>query len=328
MPMPSSMKRTLLAATVAAGLSPFWSGVTHAQTPGPSPQPPAPGGATVTPPPPAPPSAEAAPPAMPPPTVATPMTEAPQDALPSPTAGSPTLVRNQNEYQRPSDLSYGAAMRFRWVTVPAFMLNVFTKKNVPLGFTAFPGAWAVEAFRRKGNFDVALALGYQSMSPPDGNWLGTGKDPALDTDFVQFRGLGFISVDVSFIWHTMFTDWIGMHYGAGIGVGFRHGKILRTSDSGCTDTNLGDLTKCHPSGVICTSDSCNEAQLVAQQGKGNDIPGDPHRFSDPDVPPAIPIINAVVGVDFRVPSLRGWEAKIEGGFYDAFFLGGGIAYTF
>jgi len=42
----------------------------------------------------------------------------------------------------------------------------------------------------------------------------------------------------------------------------------------------------------------------------------------------VPILNAVLGVDFRVPTLRGWEARIEGGFYDAFFLGGGVGYTF
>jgi len=42
----------------------------------------------------------------------------------------------------------------------------------------------------------------------------------------------------------------------------------------------------------------------------------------------IPVVNVVVGVDFRVPSIRGWEATIEGGFYDAFFLGGSVGYTF
>ena len=36
----------------------------------------------------------------------------------------------------------------------------------------------------------------------------------------------------------------------------------------------------------------------------------------------------VIGIDFRLPQVRGWEAKIEGGFYNAFFLGGGVAYTF
>jgi len=39
-------------------------------------------------------------------------------------------------------------------------------------------------------------------------------------------------------------------------------------------------------------------------------------------------VNLLVGVDFRLPQVRGWEARIEGGFYDAFFLGGAVGYTF
>ena len=55
----------------------------------------------------------------------------------------------------------------------------------------------------------------------------------------------------------------------------------------------------------------------------------PHRFAEANVPPVIPIINAVVGLNFRLPQLRGWEAKLEGGFYAInFFLGGGVGYTF
>ncbi len=46
------------------------------------------------------------------------------------------------------------------------------------------------------------------------------------------------------------------------------------------------------------------------------------------MPPALPIVNVLIGVDFRLPHVRGWEAKLEGGFYDAFFLGGGVGYTF
>ena len=54
----------------------------------------------------------------------------------------------------------------------------------------------------------------------------------------------------------------------------------------------------------------------------------PHQFADANKPPVLPIINLVVGFDFRLPQVRGWEAKIEGGFYNAFFLGGGVGYTF
>jgi hypothetical protein len=215
---------------------------------------------------------------------------------------------------RPPDLSYGVAARLRWVTVPGWLLNLFTKKNVPLS------SWGtgIEFFRRKANFDFVLSLGYQNMSPSDGNWLGSGHNAATDTNFVQFQSLALYSIDAAFIWHTAFTDWVGMHYGAGFGLGIVGGKIVRTVDNDgmCTDANTGDLTQCHPANVTCTATSCNDAQLQVAN----------HPSSD--VPPVLPIINVVLGLDFRLPKVRGWEAKLEGGFFDAFYLGGGVGYTF
>ena len=61
---------------------------------------------------------------------------------------------------------------------------------------------------------------------------------------------------------------------------------------------------------------------------GPDDPTNPHRFKDPNVPPVLPVVNLVIGVDFRLPQVRGWEGRIEGGFYNAFFLGTAIGYTF
>jgi hypothetical protein len=140
------------------------------------------------------------------------------------------------------------------------------------------------------------------------------------------------------VWHTFFTDWVGMHYGAGLGLGIVTGHILRTSNgtgagptaatsSLCNDATAGDYTKCHPIGAICPPSGCTDASLAAL-GPGPDDPQNPHRFTDPNVPPALPIVNVLVGFDFRLPHVRGWEAKVEGGFSDAFFLGGGVGYTF
>jgi hypothetical protein len=201
---------------------------------------------------------------------------------------------------RPDDLSYGVAVRLVWVSVPSWLLNQFTKKNVPLS------SWGtgIQAFRRKGNFDIALAFNYQNMSPPDGNWLGSSAKAATDVSLLQFRDFALYGFDLSFIWHAFFTDWFGMHFGGGVGIGILGGNIQRTKNlSGCTDANAGDTTQCKPG---------------------------PNSMTLPlaDVPAAVPILNAVLGVDFRVPTLRGWEARLEGGFYDAFFLGGGVGYTF
>jgi hypothetical protein len=252
----------------------------------------------------------------------------PASTPPPPTPGSTAATATadgQGLDSGPKNVSYGIGARMRWVSVPAWMLDLFTEKNEPLSSYSVGLEW----FRRKGEFDLVVGLTYQNMSPPDGNWLGNNRVASVDTDFVQFRGLGFIGVDAAFVWHTMFNQYVGMHYGAGIGLAVRRGKLLRTSSAGCTEDNLGDLTQCKPLNVTCDNENgCNEAQLRATESSAVDDVGTPHRFSDSNVPPAIPIVNVLVGVDFRIPNVKGWEAKIQGGFFNAFFLGGGIGYTF
>jgi hypothetical protein len=266
----------------------------------------------------------------PPPVPPAPMpavTETPREAetKPGPIVVPAASIEDEGVPARPKDLSYGLATRLRWVTIPTWVLNLFTKQNVPLS------SWgtAIEFFRRKGNFDFAISLTYTNLSPHDGNWLGKNRDAAANTDFVQFRSLAMYGADASFIWHTNFTDWFGVHYGAGIGIGIIGGDVLRTSNDNtlCTEANAGDLSQCHPKGVACTDATCNEQQLVGL-GPGVDDPTDPHRFSEPSVPSVLPIVNVVMGVNFRLPQVRGWEAKIEGGFYNAFFLGGAVGYSF
>ena len=124
----------------------------------------------------------------------------------------------------PKDLWYGAAARLRWVSIPKWLLNGFTKENVPLS------SWAtgLELFRRKGNFEFAIAFSYQNMSPPDGNWLGSSANPATETNFVHFDNFVMYGFDASLLWHTYFNDWFGLRYGAGFGIGILGGHIVRT----------------------------------------------------------------------------------------------------
>ncbi|HXU64473.1 MAG TPA: hypothetical protein VN962_22395, partial [Polyangia bacterium] len=51
-------------------------------------------------------------------------------------------------------------------------------------------------------------------------------------------------------------------------------------------------------------------------------------FQSGSVPPAVPILNVDLGVDFRIPRVKGLEFRLDGGFYDTFFLGGGVGYAF
>jgi hypothetical protein len=209
-------------------------------------------------------------------------------------------------------LAWGVGLRARWVSVPSWLLGLFTKHNIPL-FTF--GHFGIEAFRRNGDFDLAFAFSYQNMSPRDGNWLGDGHDPAVDTKFLQFRGFSIYSADISFIWHPMLSSWFGLHLGAGLGVAVVRGDLYLFPSEGCDSTNLDNLNACHPPGFTCANGVCTSPVTLTRS---------PSR----DVLPVVPLINLVAGVDFRLPNVKGWEAKLEAGFYDALFFGFGVAYTF
>lgn len=225
----------------------------------------------------------------------------------------------------PDIARYGVAVRMpRWVSVPSWFLGLFTEENVPLSTFA---AFGAEFIRRKGDLDIVVGVHYQKMGPADGNWLGKGKDPGLETDFVQFRNFGLLGVDASFIWRQQFNRYFGVHYGAGLGLALVQGKMLRISNaSTCTRENAGDERACRP--IICPADGCTESVLRMSEGDIDNGPANPHRFQDQNVPGAIPIINMLAGMSVRFPELRGFEARLEGGFYNAFFVGMGLAYIF
>jgi hypothetical protein len=46
------------------------------------------------------------------------------------------------------------------------------------------------------------------------------------------------------------------------------------------------------------------------------------------VPGALPIINLTMGVNLKIPEVKGFEVRLEAGFYDAFFAGLGVGYVF
>lgn len=232
----------------------------------------------------------------------------------------------------PSAPIYGVAARWRYIMVPGWFLNFFSQKNSPL-YT--PASFGLEGFRRKVDKDdpnrtweLTVGVGYQNMSPPDGYWLGKGKDKAVDTDLVQARDLSLITMDAAFISRQFFGKYFGIHYGAGLGLGIVRGKVLRTSAQANPD---GTFQVKRPNGtVLCGSDpkSCNEQGLNQSTGGGADQASDPHRFQETSVPGALPIINLLLGIDVRAPLPNGQalEFRLEGGFFDAFFIGTTVGY--
>jgi hypothetical protein len=235
------------------------------------------------------------------------------DSTPPPIVTAPAIAETRASAPPAAGEVFGVGLRTRYVSVPGWLLGLFTKHNMPLSTFAHYG---VEGYRRRGNFQIALALSYQNMSPPDGNWLGGGNhQPANDTRFLRFRGLSLYSVDVAFTWQAMVSSWFGLHAGAGLGVGLVAGKVYVDVSTNCTASNLGDTSVCHPAPVTCANGVCTPESALNQS-------------SSSDVLPLVPIVNVLAGVDFRLPDVKGWEAKLEVGFFDAFFAGLGIGYTF
>jgi hypothetical protein len=143
-------------------------------------------------------------------------------------------------------------------------------------------------------------------------------------------------MDAAYVLRQYFSPYFGIHYGAGLGLGVMRGKVLRTSAQ--YDATTGQYQVRTPGGgapgygpgrVICDgSGKCDEA-LLAASATGPDLgPYDAHRFQETAVPSAIPIINILFGLDFPIPDAKGLEFRVEGGFYDAFFIGASGGYAF
>jgi hypothetical protein len=225
---------------------------------------------------------------------------------------------------------FGLAARWRWVSVPGWFLGLFAQKNVPL--STF-NCWALEGFWRKHDkedrnrtWEIVVAVGYQNMSPPDGYWLGRGKSITDDTDLVQVKGLGLITMDAAYVLRQYFSPYFGIHYGAGLGLGVVRGKVLRTSAT--CDPATGQCQVIIPNVCGGGNPPCTEVQLSQSGVRKDNGPGDPHRFEETSVPSALPIINLLFGLDFPIPDAKGLEFRLEGGFYDAFFVGVSGGYAF
>jgi len=238
-------------------------------------------------------------------------------------AGVPMVDARQQDNRT---ARYGIGLRGRWATIPKWLLGIFLKEKQALSSYTL----GIEGFRRSGTFDLVLGVAWQALSPPDGNWLGKGKDGLTETDYVQFRSLGAVSVDVAFMSRTELNPYVFLHYGGGVGIGITTGKMLRTSDGtpGCA-TAPGDTSKCYP--VLtppCASGPCSESALAGSEGFP-DGPQRGSRFTDHNIPPVYPIVNLIAGLDFKIPNAGGLELKVDGGyFFPYFFLGAGTAYQF
>jgi len=182
----------------------------------------------------------------------------------------------------PAKVEWGVGFRLRNVRIPKGLLELFVDR-APAGVSST--GFGIEGVRRKGNMELILGLEYEKLIPDGGTlsecqsdtagciWIDKGDMiPQDEPDLVEFDGFGWFTIDFTFAWRNQFTKQLALRYGAGIGIGIPFGKILRT-DYVCTTSDPG---------------SCFQkpnAEHLRDEEKG--------------VPPVLPVINAMVGLQFN-----------------------------
>ena len=244
-----------------------------------------------------------------------------------PTTGKPPKPLDASAPTELGTHQLGARVRYLFVTKamlsPYFAANTGTQLNsISVGLEY--------VYRRPGhNYDIVTSVDFSWLDVDDGNYLGSGHDPTLDTHYTQFRNLSFVSADVSIIgWHK-FLPWLELRYGGGLGIGYVPGNVLITTNANCNAQNANDTTKCYPgiTGPIAKSGvtAQQEAALKASMGGGTDEADSPHRHNG-GVPPVMGVVNILVGLRFYATQHMGIDWEI--GFRDSMFTGISAHYLF
>ncbi len=262
-----------------------------------------------------------------PPTRSTPRTKTKSGANLSTTDERYTEARADAKVD-PLDWKHALGAYARYMFVTELMLKPYLESATAMnGF-----AVGLQYHRRYEKFDVVTTVDFSWLTPNDGNWLGRGNDPALDTKYVQFDKLSFVSADVAIVGHHAFNNWLEIRGGAGLGLGVVLGDVLTTTNSNqvCNKDNAGDTSKCYPIsptvGPIYLNQPDTEQKLKATEDSSRtDTAQNPHRKSG-NKPPVMAVLNIMLGLNFRLH--KHVSAQVELGFRDAMYAGAGLQYHF
>ena len=245
---------------------------------------------------------------------------------PAPPGGPPQKI----EASPPSELgTHQLGARIRYIFVTKAMLSPYFNANTGTQMNSVSAAIEY-VYRKPGkHYDIVTSLDFSWLPVEDGNFLGSGHDPALDTHYTQFRNLSFISADVSIIgWHK-FLPWLELRYGGGLGIGYVPGDVLITNNGPmCNAQNASNPAQCYPliTGPINGKPTAaQEASLAASEGGGTDTNTTPHRHHG-DKPPVMGVVNILVGLRFY--PVEHMAITWEIGFRDAMFTGLSAHYLF
>lgn len=190
----------------------------------------------------------------------------------------------------------GIGLRLRNVRIPAGMLEWFIE-SVPGGVSNI--GIGAELSRRKGDFEVQFGLEYEKLTVTPGYWVEKDR-PVMGgfVDDVRDDNFGWVTAELSFMYHTPIVPQLAVRYGGGAGIGILMGSVRRT-DQLCTGS---------------TTETCNDDPAAENQD-------DPY-----DLPPVMLVVNAIIGLQVR-PTNEIF-INIEGGLRTVPFFGMTAGYYF
>lgn len=202
------------------------------------------------------------------------------------------------DQRKQDDGKLGLGVRMRYIHVPHQALELFVERSGGSG--SHPG-FGLELIREKGDMTFTIGLEYESIAPRDGVYIDKGdRIPEDPVDYVEFRDFTWVTLDFSFIGHrTLGTDYVALRYGAGLGVGYIMGDVLRTD-------------------YVCSSEDVSSCQ--------QDPAAENVQAPDEDIPPFFPVLNVLLGVQIR--PLDNVAINIEGGVRTVPFVGTSVALLF
>ena len=220
-------------------------------------------------------------------------------------------------------------VRARYIFVTKAMLSPYLNADTGTQMNSY-SVGLEYVYRKPGkSYDVVTSLDFSWLAVDDGNYLGSGHDPSLDTHYTQFRNLSFISADVSIIgWHK-FLPWLELRYGAGLGLGLVPGDVLITNNGPqCTAANARDPSQCYPTSPGQSSASRRRRRRPRCKATEAATPTPTPRPTAirATVPPVMGVINILVGLRFYPTAHMAVSWEI--GFRDAMFFGIGVHYLF
>ncbi len=216
-----------------------------------------------------------------------------------------------------ADVHYGVGVRFRSVHAPKSFIEVGVDRAAGgasnLGF-------GLEVTRRRNNSELQLSMEFEHITPKEGVWIAKGDNVAAgdEADWLlepkhapNGDKLGWVTFEFTYLKHTPITKQIALRYGGGAGLGVITGKLWRY------DVPCNGATNDNP------EPGCKPAQLFPTESGTSGNSRGPAEYN---TPPVFPVINAIIGLQFR--PVDQWTINVEGGFRTFLFFGVSTSYFF